>query len=476
MNSSITQILMNMVEEILGIITEKGISTVGKTAEDLLSGIKPHLLKILSEMIQEQDEALVTAKKERKIDGITVQKKHVSRSIETALGVLTYSRTYFKMQDGSFRYLTDELIGVEAGERVTKELCAKLLQNTAYVSMQKAIEQEHVNLSRQTVDNKLLAMKQVAIDLERAETTPEEIHIFADEDHVHLNSKQNTSVPEATVTEGIDISNPKRHKTIRPVHFQGYGMEPAAFAENILSAIYERYDMEKEPEIVIHGDGGRWIRSLSELIPNSVLVMDGFHLEKYIKKLLRFQGAKAYACCIRRTLREDDFEGFIGYCASIKERLEEKEQQELTSLVNYFQNNWESIVIRSKKTYCGSCTEPTVSHVLSERLSRNPISWSREGLSKMAMVRVYVLNGGKIEAKDIRVSRNKEERKNDLALLEGGLEKYRAYADRQVEKAFGRKHDWSIFEKRLEAVGPRCGEITGTTVLLKACAALSDLA
>ena len=476
MNSSITQILTNMVEEILNIITEQGISTVGQTAEDLLRGVKPHLLRLLSEMIRMQDEALLQAKKERRADGMTVQKKEVARTVETSLGTLTYYRTYFRMKDGTYRFLTDQLIGVEQGERVVKELCAKLLQNTAHVSMQKAIDQENVNLTRQTVDNKLLAMKQVAVDIEKAEKTPAEIHIFADEDHVHLNPKQSASVPEATVTEGIDVSDPKRHRTVRPVHFQGYGMEPQAFADNILSAVYERYDMEQEPRIVIHGDGGRWIRTLKDLIPNSVLVMDGFHLEKYVKKLIRLPGVGPYSGCIRKALREDDFESFIRYCASIREKLEEKDQQELTGLVNYFQNNWEAIVLRSKRTYCGSCTEPMIGHVLSERLSRDPVSWSREGLSKIAMVRVYVLNGGKIGAKDIRVSRSKEERKKDLTVLEGGLEKYRCYADRQVEQAFGKKHDWSIFEKRMEEVGPRCGELNGTTVLLKACAALRDLA
>lgn len=476
MNSSIAQILLQMVEEILNILTKEGISTIGKTAEDLQTGVKPYLLNLLSEMISEQDAAILKAKKERRIDGITVQKKDVTRTVETALGTLTYSRAYFKMADGSFCYLTDHLIGVEQGERVVKELCAKLLQNTAYVSLQKAAELEEVNLSRQTVGNKLHAMKEVAIDIEKAETTPAEIHVFADEDHVHLKPKRSVSVPEATMTEGIDLSNEKRHRTIEPVHFQGYGMEPESFADNILSAMYEKYDMEKNPKVVIHSDGGKWIHSLKNLIPNSVQVMDEFHLEKYIKQLIRLPGASSYSCCVRRALKEDDFEAFVRYCASIQEKLNEKEQEKLTKLVNYFENNWESIVLRCKREYCGSCSEPLVGHVLSERLSRDPISWSKEGLSKMAMLRVYVLNGGKIDAKDIRVSRSREERKNDLELLEGGLEKYRQYADRQVQETFSKKHNWSIFEKQLAAVGPRCGELTGTTVLLKACAALRDLA
>ena len=41
-------------------------------------------------------------------------------------------------------------------------------------------------VSRQTVNNKVLSMKDVVTEISRVENTPSELHIFADEDHVHL--------------------------------------------------------------------------------------------------------------------------------------------------------------------------------------------------------------------------------------------------------------------------------------------------
>ena len=57
-----------------------------------------------------------------------------------------------------------------------------------------------------------------------------------------------------------------------------------------------------------------------------------------------------------------------------------------------------------------------MSHILSERLSRNPVGWSETGLSNMAMIRVYVWNGGKVQAKDVGKGRSEETMKDKKGL------------------------------------------------------------
>lgn len=472
MKTIITQITAKVVEEILKIIEENGISDIGNTAESLLSVLKGGALELLSAVIEETDSAVLNAKKERKLDGITVKQRKVPRTVVTSLGELNYKRTYFKLADGSMAYLTDQLIGIEPFERVTKELCAELVQNTASMSMQKAAMVTGAPVSRQTVNNKVLSMKEVVTEVSRVENTPSELHIFADEDHVHLRPRRSAIVPLVTVTEGIDVSNPKRHKTISPVHFQGYGMDNHTFVDNVVAAIYEKYDMEKVERVYIHADGGSWMKTFGTLMPNAVFVMDGFHLEKYLKKLFRLNGAAPYSGIVRKAIREDNFEAFAGYISSISEKQDEKGQENLYELVNYFQNNWDCIVERMNGTHCGSCTEPLISHTLSERLSRNPLAWSKEGLSKMAMLRIFEENGGKVTAEHIRISRNKSDRKKDFNALKNGLEIYNKYAEKQVKSVFGGKHDWSIFEGDNTPAAFSYGKLTGTTILLKACAKL----
>ena len=75
------------------------------------------------------------------------------------------------------------------------------------MSMQKAASVTGYIVSRQTVNNKVLSMKAPVAEIERVKDTPSELHIFADEDHVHLRPKKGTFVPLVTVTEGMDVSD-----------------------------------------------------------------------------------------------------------------------------------------------------------------------------------------------------------------------------------------------------------------------------
>ena len=87
----ITQITVKMVEEILKIIGNDGISEIGQTTEAILSVLKEKTLEILSATIEEVDLAILSAKKERKIDGITVKQRNVPRTVSTLIGDLTTS-------------------------------------------------------------------------------------------------------------------------------------------------------------------------------------------------------------------------------------------------------------------------------------------------------------------------------------------------------------------------------------------------
>ena len=86
MKTSIAQITANVVEEILKSIEKNGISDIGNTAESLLLVLKGGALELLSAVIKETDSAVLNAKKERKLDGITVMQRNVPRTVVTSLG------------------------------------------------------------------------------------------------------------------------------------------------------------------------------------------------------------------------------------------------------------------------------------------------------------------------------------------------------------------------------------------------------
>ena len=93
----------------------------------------------------------------------------------------------------------------------------------------------------------------------------------------------------------------------------------------------------------------------------------------------------------------------------------------------------------------------------------------------MTMLRVFTENGGKVTADHIRVSRSKKERAKDHNARKNGLELYNKYAEEQIKEALGGHHDWSVFANGHTLAGLTCGKLTGTTVLLKACAELQPI-
>ena len=318
MENIIAQQLLNLQGKIRDIIQEKGLQDIGETAEELFHAMKTETCELIRAILEETDKEIARAKAERKVSGLKVKERNVKRRLHTSLGEIEYGRTYYVTDEGERIYLLDHLIGVESYERVSKTLCAKLVNLASEMSYGKSVKIGDTDISRQTVNNKVKTLKEVVQDVERVKETPEELHLFADEDHVHLKEGSSTIVPLVTITEGIDTSNPKRHKLINPLHIAGYGMDAEAFDDQTEACVNERYDLNKVKRIYIHGDGARRIAALGERFPNAVHVLDGFHLEKYMKKLGHYNGAAQRMGALRAALKDGNWTRYKKLLADIR--------------------------------------------------------------------------------------------------------------------------------------------------------------
>ena len=310
MENIIAQQLVKMQGEILEKIQEEGLGNIGETAEALFQIVKENTRELLRAILEATDAAIAEAKAERKADGLRVKERNVKRSLQTSLGAMEYGRTYYETAEGEHVYLLDHLIGVEPYERMSKTLCAKLVNLAAEMSYGKSAACAETDVSRQTVSNKVNALREVVQEVERVKETPEELHLFADEDHAHLKDGRSAIVPLVTISEGIDTSNPKRHRLVNPLHIAGYGMEAEAFNDQVEACMYERYDLNKVKRIYIHGDGARRIVALGERFPNAEHVLDGFHLEKYLKRLGHYNGAAQRMGALRAALKDGNWKTY----------------------------------------------------------------------------------------------------------------------------------------------------------------------
>ena len=447
MENIIAQQLVKMQGEILDKIREEGLRNIGETAETLFKIVKESTCELVRAILEATDAAIAGAKAERKASGLSVKERNVKRSLQTSLGEISYRRTYYETAEGEYVYLLDHLIGVEPYERVSKALCAKLVNLAAEMSYGKSAKLGEADVSRQTVSNKVNALREVVQDVTRVKETPEELHLFADEDHVHLKDGRNAIVPLVTISEGIDMSDPKRHRLVNPLHIAGYGMEAEAFNDQVEACVNERYDLDKVKRIYIHGDGAGRIAKLGECFPNASHVLDGFHLEKYLKKLGHYNGATQRMGAVRAALRDGNWKTYKKLLETIYVLQTGKDRERCRPVISYLWNNRQAAHLRYSSDICGSCTESLVSHVLSERLSRTPLAWSERGLEKMTMLVIYRKNGGKVTTKDIRVSLTREAQNREALLRRDGWNKYNSYMIRQIDSFLNT--NWAdVFEKQ----------------------------
>lgn len=73
------------------------------------------------------------------------------------------------------------------------------------------------------------------------------------------------------------------------------------------------------------------------------------------------------------------------------------EQEKISEAVEilriYLMNHWEAIVCRFRRNLSRCRTEGLVNHLLSERVSREPQRWGKEGLGALTSLLFFCENG-----------------------------------------------------------------------------------
>ena len=462
MNNIIQQISEKLTKKILEKAYSTEISDIDLLSSSVLEDCKSAARDILEAIVSDLNVQIREDKLSRKEKGLVLKEKNRDRSLLTELGRLNLPRDYYyDKKEGKYEYVLDNVIGLQGYERVSAGVMAKLVSMATEVSYAKSAETvTGGQLSRQCVRECILKLG--AIEKRPQPYEPKrkvkELHLFADEDHVHMQregktkGKKSRMVPLVTVTEGIEKESKGRNRTRNAMHFVDENFDTKALWKSVEGYIGASYDIESIEKIYIHADGGKWIASGLASFSNVTRVMDGFHLEKRLKEVSRKFPGSNLRQRIKAAIERGDRKKLDMLMQEMYARSQDKKQIEYTTkLGGYLTENFEEIRNRLKSDTVGSCTEGQVSHILSTRFSRNPMGWSEEGLGKLSKQRVYIKNKGKIEASDFK----KKEK--------SGGDSYREYADRIIEEACRGAKDFSIFEKQ----GPIFDGASGTQMAIR---------
>lgn len=384
---------------------------------DVKQNVVDFALAVVADNLNQMDEAIRNSHNRKKNWNIV---KRDSTSLLTSLGTVRYQKTLFVHKTTGERcYLLDKLTEVDPHERITEDAVAQIYEEAADSSYRKGGISASLtdSVSKQTVKNKLHAVKfpeQKAPEKKRA---VKNLYIDADEDHVALqfqNQKGDLEITEKGykkngciskliyVYEGKTDRN-SRKELIGTHYFSGVyeGREAnRKLWEEVNEYIQANYAIEPDGHIFINGDGGSWINRGEEVLGSqAVAVLDEFHLQKYINKAASHMGDSVEdtkedlrkAVHEAKKVRTEELFEILGNFAET-----ESTRAKVEECKTYILGNWKKIKAAKKyrKELQGCSAEGHVSHILSARLSSRPLGWSKKGIDQMSHLRAYKANGG----------------------------------------------------------------------------------
>jgi len=358
--------------------------------KELLVEAKACTAKLSAAYIEEIDLAILADKKGRKKAGFVVERRGDERQIQTKIGEIAFKRTYYcnKSRD-EYAYLADQVVGIEGYSRVSSGLGLSLVSAARDMSYQKACN--HITegqISRQTVMHKIRESEAEEEIYTTEKRQVKNLHIDADEAHITLCGGRKSIVPLISVYEGIERKG-KRGECKSVFHISEYGKSPDELWEQALTEIEQRYKLDGTT-IYLHGDGGNWIKTGTQWIPNAIFVLDKYHKNKAIKEMtagLENNVRKAYDKEIREALFIGETRFFKELTQSIALELPERKDkiEKSAKYLNKFMHGI-SICNTDSEANNGGATEPHISHVLASRLSSRPMAWSKNTLKQLAPI------------------------------------------------------------------------------------------
>lgn len=461
MKHIIQQITTELVVKILEKVEKGEIKDIDRMASDVLLDCKTAAKEVMEAVVGELNLELRENKELRKEQGLVLKEKERKRNLLTELGMMELPRDYYydKKSNAHVSPL-DFMVGIPCYQRIGDSLRAKLVSLATDVSYAKSTEIACMGMiSRQSVKNSIVKAASLKKEHEpgKEKRKVKELHVYADEDHVHLQKpgkqkgKANQIVPLVTVTEGTHMQSKGRHRTLNAMHFVDEKFNTKELWKEVEGYIDSTYEMDAVETIYLHADGGMWIESGLEVFSQRRQVMDGYHLGKRLKQLEQHVPKHNARRRITEALRKDNKIEADRILQSLYPFVtNEKSEQVLKDTGKYLMEYWDRLAARMEEGMQGSCTEGLISHVLSERFSRDPLGWGKEGLGKLTVLRAFVKNGGKIDAEAFR-----EQTATNI--------EYKEYADKFIAEVMEGAKDWSVFEKQ-EA--PIYDKASGTQILL----------
>jgi len=351
--------------------------------------------EVMAHMLLEMDEAIAEGRDKKRFE----LKDKRRLNLDSLFGRVSLRRNYYlDRKTGNYVYLLDQYLEFDGGKGmspVVQELGIELaVTGPSYRHAEDALEKmlgypviSHEGIRQQLINTEVLP---------REKETIKQNVLFVEVDGLYTKSqekgKKSKELKIASTHQGWEM-NGKRASLIDKRHFIHQGKLP--FWEEFEQYLTDTYHYDPtQHQLVINGDGAKWITSCREYFRNGIFVIDRFHIARDVQYI--FRDHPRYRS-IRKKFADYDAEGFmVELNTAVGTIGHERKEQRLEELISQLSQYPEALRdYRERLREKGIDTEGfrpmgsaegTMS-VFAKRLKQGR-SWSDLGLQKMSDVMV----------------------------------------------------------------------------------------
>ena len=338
------------------------------------------------------------------------------RTLVTRFGEVRLRRRLYQDESRKHRLLLDEYLGLKAHQAATPEMqaiCTKMGSEMSFRKAAELLEEWQAGLlSTSTCWRLLQRTGKAAASVEtaavegvfgRGEPGPvtgdrevKRLYVEADGVYVRLQRqpRSHLELRSAIAYEGWERLSTKREGyRLRGKRVYCHAGERVPFWEGATLAWARQWDLSRIREVIIGGDGARWIRAGAKEFPGAVWHLDNFHLARACGRAYGAQvGQELYKAL--RAGKEAEAEEWVqqavpreGKAAQRNSRWVRKVAQEGWGL------DWRVRLGLGMEEERGlGCMEGNQAHLLAVRMKGKGRSWSPAGARHMAKVRELLAN------------------------------------------------------------------------------------
>jgi hypothetical protein len=245
--------------------------------------------------------------------------------------------------------------------------------------------------------------KSETTEYQEEELTSERIYVGVDGVLTPLNQKQGYKEAKVGVIFWQKEHEKKKGKRgkIRQREYVATLESREAFRGRV-KTLYQQIVKEKKPQTVVIGDGAHWIWEMaSEQFPNSIEILDFYHLSEYVWKVAKAgfsqeeENQKNWVEIQLGLLKESQWQAVIKNSYELKRR-SEKFREAREDLEGYLNNNSTRIDYKSylkQGLMIGSgVVESSNRRVVTQRLKQAGMHWSKKGAEGVMALRAAYLS------------------------------------------------------------------------------------